>query len=178
MFDFYKNRGYGPIFSIDEQLKKFTASWYPYGKRNIQPNTQPRIKTNRIVQPRKIGNTRFEKINCKVGDVVYSPVSNSYGGGKYGNTTGSKIFIQPYVISEIDDCYMWSRKSVFDNPLGYCTYIWVIPLIEINGKWIISKYHKKQRKFVSGMGHSISINDRYDGVFLSPEEALGSQLRR
>lgn len=172
MVDFYKMRGYPPIYSIEMQLELKSASWYPYGNRNVIPNTEPRTTVRRFAKPRSKGgkHNRYESLNCKVGDVVYSVIHN-----RYGRKSGSKNIIQPYVITEIDDCYMWSRKKITENKRGYCVYIWVSPLVKINGKWTTLNHRKRVGSIVGCYGHSVSINDE---VFMTPEEAMWNEFRR
>lgn len=113
MVDFYKMRGYPPKYSMEWFSQKPTASWSSYGKKVVHPKIQPRTNITRFARPRSKGGkyNRFESQKLKIGDVVYSVVCDSYGRGKYRNTPGYKKYIQPYVVVEIDDCYMWARKK-------------------------------------------------------------------
>lgn len=176
MVDFYKMRGYPPIYTLDYMLLKKSAGW---SNKYTVPVIKSKVRefTKRVAKPRDTGR-RFEQKKLKIGDIVYSVVSDSYSSKKFVSVTGKgKKYIQPYVVTEIDDCYMWARKSVHEKRKDYMTYIWVTPLVKINGKWMISKYRKKMRKNTSGFGHSISVNDTWDGVFMTPEEAMWNEMR-
>lgn len=64
------------------------------------------------------------------------------------------------------------KKKITDDKRGFCTYINVVPLVKVNGKWINSKYRNKDKKCVS-FGYSVSINDE---VFMTPEEAMWAEF--
>lgn len=176
MVDFYKMRGYPPIYSLDYMLLKKSAGWA--NKRTVPViKSEVREFTKRVARPRATGK-RFEQKKLKIGDIVYSVVSDSYSNEQYGSVTGKgRKYIQPYVVDEIDDCYVWARKSVHEKRKDYMTYVWVTPLTKINGKWMISKYPKNRKRKCAGRGHAISVNDPWDGVFMTPEEAMWNELR-
>ena len=169
---FYKMRGYGPEYSVDNLLEYSSGpSFYSYGKRKVNPNSIPRTRARRLVKPRPLGgkNPRYEAKKCKVGDIVYSalPFYKQING-----ISITKLKIHPYVIVEIDDCFYLHRKKLTDRKDSFCSYISAMPLKKTNGKWILSKSRSVKKDFTKF--YSVSINDWWGGVFLTPEEAMGS----
>lgn len=169
---FYKMRGYGPEYSVDNLLEyNYGPSFHSYGKRKVNPNSTPRTRSRRLVKPRPLGgkNPRYEARKCKVGDIVYSalPLYKQING-----ISITKLKIHPYVIVEIDDCFYLHRKKLTDRKDSFCSYISVMPLKKTNGKWILSKSRSIKKDFIKF--YSVSINYWWGGVFLTPEEAMGS----
>ena len=169
---FYKRRGYGPEFSVDNLLENsYGPSFSGYGKRKTNLNSAPRTRVRRLVKPRSLGgrNNRYEARKCKVGDIVYSALPF------YKQTNGfsvTKLKIRPYVIVEIDDCFYLHRKKLTDRKDSFCSYVSVMPLRNINGNWVLPKSKSYKEEFTKF--YSVSINDWWNGVFITPEEAIGS----
>ena len=134
---FYKMRGYGPVYSVDFILEHSSGpSFYSYGKRKVNPNSIPRIRVRRLVKPRRISR-RHEAKKFKVGDIVYSalPVYKQTNGNSI-----TKLKIHPYVIVKIDDCFYSHRKKLTDRKDKFCSYVDIVPLEKINGKWLPSNF--------------------------------------
>lgn len=170
MVDIYELRGYGPRYTIDTKLKfPSLGCTPPYKKIKIDQSKIKPVYPTRIVSPRR-STFRCEAYYCKAGDIVYAAERNRMT---------RRISIIPYVVTEVDDCFLWARKTLVDKRRGYSTYLWIRPLVKTNGQWTYLPRKDLgcgvRRVIYNGCGHGVSLNDYgYDSVYLTPEEALGA----